>query len=152
MSHTVRLHFWETFLILKKFECVSGLRVNVDKSEGLWLGSLCHSSEQPFGIRWPKTPILALGVFFTYNENDLTQCNFNNLLKDINVSLISWNRHNISIYGRILVIKTFVISKLLYRASVLPVPFTFIKAVNDMIYSFTWRYKKPLVKKISYNW
>ncbi len=68
-------------------------------------------------------------------------------MSDINASLTCWNRRNTTIYGRILVVKTVVISKFLYRASILPVPANFIKLVNEMVYSFVWKNKKHLVKK-----
>ena len=122
------------FSTLKSFEIVSGLRVNVDKSEGLWLGSSRNSAEKPFNIKWTNEPVLALGVYFSYNDQDSNQRNFFSLLRDIENSLISWSRHNISIYGRILVVKTFVISKFLYRASVLPVPSNFINLLMKRLF------------------
>jgi hypothetical protein len=53
------------FLLLKKFQRISGLKVNIGKSEGMWIGSLNNCSLQLFEINWSTKPILALGVYFT---------------------------------------------------------------------------------------
>jgi hypothetical protein len=44
----------ELFAILTKFGKVSGLNINKEKTEGLWLGQDQHSLKQPFGIKWRK--------------------------------------------------------------------------------------------------
>ena len=52
------------FTLYKKFENSSGLKVNSEKTEAMWLGSSRLSNKKPLGISWPQKPIKVLGVFF----------------------------------------------------------------------------------------
>ena len=40
------------------------------------LGSLKESKEEHFGIKWPKIPIKALGVYLTYDQKLIKEKNF----------------------------------------------------------------------------
>ena len=42
------------FDLLDSFGNLSGLRVNINKSEALWLGASKSNKETPLGIKWPK--------------------------------------------------------------------------------------------------
>ena len=42
----------------------------------MWIGSLKESKEEHFGIKWPKIPIKALWVYFTYDQKLLKEKNF----------------------------------------------------------------------------
>ena len=52
-----------------------------------------------------------------------------------------WKWRNLSILGKIQIIKTFAIPKLMFRASVIPVPNDFVKEVNSIFYTFIWNAK-----------
>ena len=41
---------------------VSGLQINTEKTEAMWLGAWKNRTEKPFGFKWPHEPVLALGV------------------------------------------------------------------------------------------
>ena len=51
----------------------SGLKLNTAKTETLWLGINAARKDTPFGIKWPETPICALGTSFSYNYK-LCEC------------------------------------------------------------------------------
>ena len=51
--------------IVKEFGKFSGLILNKNKCEGMWLGSLRHRTDKPLGFTWPQTPIRILGVYMT---------------------------------------------------------------------------------------
>jgi hypothetical protein len=55
---------------------VSGLKLNINKSQAMWLGSKRFSNEKPFNVDWPKKPIKALGIYFSYNGIDAENFNF----------------------------------------------------------------------------
>ena len=52
-----------------------------------------------------------------------------------------WKWWNLSILGKIQIIKTFAIPKLMFRASVIPIPNDFVKEVNSIFYTFIWNGK-----------
>ena len=42
------------FLTLDDFEKVSGLKLNVEKTEAMWIGSFSNRVDTPFGVKWQK--------------------------------------------------------------------------------------------------
>ena len=54
--------------MLDDFKEHSGLEINTTKTEAMWLGEWKDRTDEPFGFKWPKEPINALGVFFSYNQ------------------------------------------------------------------------------------
>ena len=62
--------------LLYKFRNLSGLEINTKKTEGMWLGCWKNNTETPFGFRWPKDPMKALGIFFSYDSNKANELNF----------------------------------------------------------------------------
>ena len=67
----------ELLNLLEKFSSLSGLEINTSKTEALWLGQWKDNQDTPFGFKWPKDPILSLGVFFfSHNQTDADELNF----------------------------------------------------------------------------
>ena len=53
--------------LLQNFSLLSGLEINATKTEAMWLGQWKNNEDTPFGFKWPKEPILSLGIFFSHN-------------------------------------------------------------------------------------
>lgn len=63
------------------------------------IGSLKQSKEEYFGInKWPKIPIKALGVYFTYDQKLLKEKDFIERL-DVKKLLNIWSSRGLSIYS-----------------------------------------------------
>ena len=131
---------------LKKFKTMSGLSVNESKSEGLWLGLDRHSNRKPLGISWPKQ-IKLLGIYIGYNSNTIQSMNFNEKLAKMKTKFNIWRQRDLSIKGKILIIKTFGLSQLLYVSSILYVPDWVISEAENIMYNFLWNGKQHKVKK-----
>jgi len=54
--------------VLDDFKEHSGLEINTTKTEAMWLGEWKDRTDELFGFNWPKEPINALDVFFSYNQ------------------------------------------------------------------------------------
>ena len=54
---------------LDLFRQCSGLELNRSKTEALWLGSNKNRTDTPFGFRWPKVYVNALGIYFPTDQN-----------------------------------------------------------------------------------
>ena len=63
------------FDLLETFKKASGLTINLNKTEGMWIGSSRKNKAKPFGIKWPSEPIKALGIFNTYDQKLLLEKN-----------------------------------------------------------------------------
>ena len=51
--------------LLSTFGDCSGLKLNVAKSEVMWLGKTANRKDMPFDVKWPQRPIYALGTAFS---------------------------------------------------------------------------------------
>ena len=133
------------------FENFAGLRINYDKTDILRLGSLRNSDAKFYTQRplnWTNDPLLILGIRVTQCAADVIEVNFPELLIKIeNVTKI-WNSRNLTLYGKVLISKSLLLSQLIYKLSILPKPDAdFFKQVNTIISKFIWSNKPPRISK-----
>lgn len=76
----------------------------------MWIGSQNNNDEKKLGINWPSEPIRALGVFFTYDQSLLYEKKkFQNKLDNKEKLINIWSFRGLSIYGKIIIIKSLLI-------------------------------------------
>ena len=133
--------------VLNDFKVYFGLEKNTTKTEAMMLGEWKDRRDEPFGFKWPKEPINTLGIFFSYNQECANRLNCSEKILNLKKTLSTWQRRNLTRYGKINIVKTLGISKLIYSASVLPVPDHFIQEINKLIFNFIWAGKPPKIKR-----
>ena len=124
------------FDLLNQFDSCSGLQINQSKSELLWLGSFRHRKDSLLILRLSDEPIYALGIYFSYNEELAIKTNFFDRLNPLRKLLHIWSSRDISLYGRINIVKTLAIPKLTFVCSVLDTPGGFTAEVNEIIFGY----------------
>ena len=124
--------------LLDQFGDLSGLKINKSKTEGLWLGPLKSllGKEEPFGISWLKQYVIVLGIAFPCHVHVWNQINFNEKLAKLKKVLNAWSSRHLVILGRIAIVKSLVLAKLVYSCFVLNVLKEFVKEVDSNIVSF----------------
>ena len=127
------------FMLLEVFSNASGLCINVDKTEALWLGKWRFRRDTPFGVRWPMSPIKIVGVYFSYDSDTAYDMNLATPLKGLKTVLQCWTRRNLTIVGKAQIIKSLIIPKILYLLNLINIRQKDIKNVNSKIYSFLWK-------------
>ena len=135
--------------LLDQFGDLSGLKINKSKTEGMWLGPLKTrlDKDEPFGISWPKHYVIAFGIAFSYHVQVGNKINFNERLAKLKKVLTTWSGRHLMILGRIAIVKSLALAKLVYSCSVLNVPVEFVKEVNNNIFSFIWNFKPDKIKR-----
>lgn len=134
------------------FSSCSGLKVNYEKTEAMWLGNhnpnpprLASCSDRNITV---KKVIKILGIHFTYNQTLWKKLNFDEVLKSISEKLHFWNWRNLTILGRIQIVKTFVVPIFMYRAGLVCMHKDIIKETNKILFNFIWK-GKDRVKRSS---
>ena len=127
--------------LLEKFERCSGLKINPTKSEAIWLGKWKNGEETPFNFKWPKESVLVLGVHFSNCTRTCDKLNFYDKLDALKNILNKWKRRKLTLLGKINIIK------LIFIASVLPVPENFCDQVNKITFNFIWDNKIAKIKR-----
>ena len=133
--------------IITEFGNVSGLKLNLEKTEGLWLGRGRNRRDNFEGINWDKDSIKALGVYFGYNKQENEEKNWRNKIITIKQILNRWKYRDLTMQGRILIIKTLALSQIVYLISSLCVPEWLINEINKEFYSFVWKYKRDKISR-----
>jgi hypothetical protein len=52
------------------FGSFSGLIMNKDKTEGVWIGKLKHSKDKVGGIKWTDKPVKTLGIYVGHDKEE----------------------------------------------------------------------------------
>lgn len=88
-----------------------------------------------------------LGIYFSYDEEECNKCNFEGKLKHVKYVINLWKMRDLTTIGRIQIIKTYIISKLIYTCSVIHIPDRYVKEINNLIIKFIWKDKKDKLKR-----
>ena len=133
---------------LKIFSEVSGLGLNIEKTSCLEIGfSNQEHSEHNHGIKW-VSDMKILGIHFTNSSNNITRANLEPKILQIEKEIAQWRRRNLTSIGRITVIKSLLISKLVHLFTALPNPsYSELKKIERLLFSFLWGSKRDPVKR-----
>jgi hypothetical protein len=123
--------------ILSDFEIISGLRCNVDKSVILPVGfGNALVPEYIMNCGFPVVEkVSILGVDITNNFDDLTG-NFNAKIQKITNVRNFWSRFRLSLPGRVLVAKTFMLSQIGYLGCIIRPTAEQMRTMSEIINNF----------------
>ena len=143
------IKFLELVLLFGK---CSRLVINHDKSEILLLGNSSPAppnlNHTPFKDVKIKISVKILGVYFTYDRRLRRKLNFDEISKTIKDKLRIWKGRDLTIIGRIQLVKTFIIPTFLYRASLICMDKEFVNEVNKIIFHFIWKGKDKVKRRV----
>ena len=123
---------------IERFSLVSGIVLNKVKTQGI---ILLNSD-----IKWTNEPVKCLGIYFGRDKELIEKMNWKPKLESLHKTLQNWQKRKLTYYGKITIIKTLGISKLLYNANCF-VPDYVIKTSNKYLFSFLWGSQKEKVKR-----
>ena len=114
----------EALNIFHCFSFCTGLRVNLDKAEAIWVGSRLGCDKKLLPVKhlaWNTSgKFKLLGIHFNLYKEDKTFENYGEQIKKVKNILSSWAYRDLTYFGRITVIKTFAILLLVQILTVLP--------------------------------
>ena len=88
-----------------------------------------------------------LGIHMNADLSDIWEINLTKQLDEIRSLLARWGRRRLSIMGRITVIKSLALLKLVYLFLCLPNPtLPILKDINHLFYKFIWQDKPDKIK------
>lgn len=132
--------------ILEQFSHVSGLVLNQSKTQAICLSETLVPLPN-LNISWIKGDFKTLGIWFSSEPRRMAEMNFSVCLDKIKTLLNIWRQRDLSLKGRITVLKSLAVSKLVYICSVLYVPPWFVQAAEKLFTDFLWGGKPAKVKK-----
>ena len=131
---------------IKGFSLCSGLRLNTEKSVILFLGPWRYKHINILNMAIERDTINALGVYIGRNKEKLQEKIFVDKLPKIKGHLHIYSCRNISLCGRILITKTFGISKIIHPLTSAEIDEKHISTFQTEFNRYIWGYKPAKVK------
>ena len=106
--------------LIQDYRSCLDLKINHDKSEIMLLGNCAYTPQQVSAVSSNfkiKKVVKILGVHFTYDLRAKQKLNVDELISSIQEKLRIWWWRDLTIIGRIQIVKTFIIPIFLYRVS-----------------------------------
>jgi len=123
------------------FSMFSNLEINKNKTEAMWLGSQKNNNEKTAGLKWTaKVKIVGI-VFSNATPASLIEENWSKRLEKMQHIIASWSKRNLSISGKICIIKTFLLSQFTYVLQSLILPPVVLNKINTILFRFLWKKK-----------
>jgi len=136
---------------IETFGKLAGTKLNLDKCEGLWIG-LAKQNQQNcnlLNIKWPIEPIKYLGIYIGHDKQKCLKLNWHNKIEKLKETLNKWKHLNLTLFGKVNLIKSLAISKLTHSATCLEIPDNIDKEINNVTYEFIWGNVDKISRKSS---
>ena len=138
----------ETILEYAKY---SGLSMNFDKTKVIWFGCE-HPPDVIYlphlNFEWNPKSFQLLGIEFTVDLKNITDKNIRKKFTEITNELNKWSKRDLTPFGRITVLKTLVVSKIVNILISLPSPSLQVtNELDKLFYSFLWNGKPDQIKR-----
>ena len=130
------------FNVLDHFANISGLRVNVDKTNAVWFGSMKESGArlcEDIMVNWvnAQDTFKVLGIYFSTNLRSIALLNYNRVLLSLRKDTALWSKRNLTVLGRVTVVKSLLMSKLTHCVLTIPdPPKHIVDELNNVFFQF----------------
>ena len=135
--------------ILDNFFKLSGLKISLTKTKAIWFGVGYNSTVQlcpDLKLDW-DTDFRLLGVDFDGNLGNMER-NLDSKIDEIKKLLNTWIYRSLTLYGKMVVVKTLALSKLSHVALIIPCLGKHrIKEIESIIFKFLWSNKPDKVSR-----
>ena len=137
--------------VISVFSKVSGLNLNIAKCEGLWLGAADKNVQTFSGIHFVNEPIKCLGIYIGGCTKKRENLNWEKKLEKFDKLLERWKERKLTMFGKVVIIKSLAIAQLVFNFNLLPVSCDIVKRINKSIYSFMWNSKDRIRRNVLIN-
>ena len=135
----------EVFKQLRLYEEATGAKINIGKTEGLFMGKWKNRHDKPFDCKWTNDKVFALG--FWIGNKDTAEIVYTEQLATIKSKGSYWKPRKLSLIGWVRVVNIFILSRLWYRTEIFSIPPHILRELESYIVKFVWNGKKHEVSK-----
>ena len=141
----------KSLFTLSWYEKISGLKINFDKTQVIWIGSkkyckdiMCHR----WKLNWGQSQFKLLGINFDVDLSKICDINYKEKIRKIESIIKTWRQRKITPIGKIALIKSLLISQLNHLILSIPnPPNSTLKTLERMFFQFIWDGKKDKIKR-----
>ena len=138
---------------MEQFGKIAGTQLNIGKCEGLWIGSSKNRQNTCtlYNIKWTKEPIRYLGIYIGYDSQKCFKLNFENRIRQVDEVLTQAAKRNLTLFGKVCIIKSLALAKIIYVSMCLVVPELVIKQIDHRIFRYLWGKRDRIKRKSIIN-
>ena len=135
---------------LNELSEVSGLQINRDKTKCLQIGNQVDISfMKDLGLEHVNE-LKVLGIIHNNSNENIVKQNIAAIKPNVNKEISQWKRRYLTPVGRITVIKSLIISKLVHVLTALPSPdIEDVKQINNIMFKYLWGGGPDKIKRTS---
>ena len=123
---------------------MSGLELNADKTEIMRIGK--DPNERRYNVTYlgrsyelvSEESIKLNGLFFHRDANEMRRMNVKSAMDKMDTHFKKWSRRSLTTLGKILIVKCFGISQIIYLMQTIALTPNDYKMINAMLYKFIW--------------
>ena len=122
--------------VLSDFGNVAGTVLNAGKCEGMWLGNVDtrHIRNDLFVIKW-KSSMRCLGIYFGKDHHTNYKKKWSEKLESIESCLLKLEKRDLTLFGKVQVMKILALPKIILSATILHVPQDVISELTKMFFN-----------------
>ena len=98
-------------------------------------------------MKWPKDKVKSLGLWISTDRELSASLNYNEKLEKVEEILRRWKCHRLTLIGKITIMKSLVVSQLVYVILPLCSNYKVLTEINDLLYTFLWNGKGDKIKR-----
>jgi len=140
---------------LEDFAKCSGLNINLLKTIAIKLGENKTFYQENLGkdICWQwRGKFKLLGIDFDLDVEDITLSNYNKKLNEFQKTLNLWSTRSLTFYGRITIIKSLALPKLVHLFTSLPnPPANILSKIQTSCFNFIWKGTEKIKRTVLYK-
>ena len=140
--------------IIDDFYKLSGLKLNIKKSIGFRIGASKEITGNPGNIHWKKKDenTRILGIYFNASQeaSDIEE-NWTLKLNKIKELAIKLQRRKVTLWGKVILCKTFLLSQIAFNIQALSMPAKYVEELERICFKFIWQKQnnnKKVIEKI----
>ena len=143
--------------MFEKFQTISGLKVNVDKTELFPMGAIRDQKEATYtdrNVKWSPEGVKVLGITITYDKRKLIDLNYEPIVSKMENIIKIWSWRKLSLFGKVTIIKSLLQSQLVYPMAVLPSPGSAFhkKIEKKTLFKYLWNGKPDkIMRSVMYS-
>lgn len=133
---------------LEVFGRVAGPKINKEKTALLWIGNKEKRWKLPnIDMLWTEGPVKYLGFSISMSEKVACEVDWENKLEKMQRLLDNWRKRNLTLFGRVMIIKSLALSQVVHLLMFNQVPSSIIIRLNKMFFTFLWNTKVEKVRR-----
>ena len=132
----------EVLKLINIYEQGSGSKLDLNKMKGMWLSSKHGQTTGLIDITWVTDQLKLLG-----RSDQTIYKSWTERIDKLESWLKMWKYRNLSLTGKVLILNTVGLSRLIYLGTVYPIPKPCLNRVNSLVFNFLWSGRNEMIKR-----